>query len=142
MRIRLMLLGIKGRPAASGRRVTAIAAAMDAERQAELLRFLIDRPVAMAAERLLGARRDIDLDIAAGFRTTLDFGNGGCGVVLSDQDRGFQPGIAVAPVRELPLVHGALDRRAKVEILLRENEEVEHLQDAELDIKGIEVLLP
>src|SRR3954465_9110391 len=113
MRIRLMLLGIKRRPAAAGRRVAAIAAAMDAERQAQRLGLLIDRPVAMAAERLVGARRDIDLHIAAGLRTTFDFGNGGRGVVLSDQNRGFQPGIAVAPVRELPLVDGALDRRAK-----------------------------
>src|SRR3954470_22014353 len=108
MRIRLMLLGIKRRPAAAGRRVPAIAAAMNAERQPELLRLFIDRPVAMAAERFVGARRDIDLHIAAGLRTTLDFGDGGCGVVLSDQNRGSQPGIAVAPVRELPLVDGAL----------------------------------
>src|SRR4051812_27894690 len=104
MRIRLMLLGIKRRPAAAGRCVSAIAAAMDAERQIQFLGLFIDRPVAMAAERLVGARRDIDLDIAAGLRTTVDFGNGGCGVVLSDQDRGFQPWIAVAPLRELPLV--------------------------------------
>src|SRR4051812_32346492 len=108
---------------------------MNAERQPELLRLFIDRPVAMPTERLVGARRDIDLHIAAGLRTTLDFGDGGCGVVLSDQNRGFQPGIAVAPVRELPVIDGALDRRAKVEILLRENEQIEHLQDAELDIK-------
>src|SRR3954453_17623179 len=114
---------------------------MNAERQPELLRLFIDRPVTMAAERLVGARRDIDLHIAAGLRTTLDFGDGGCGVVLPDQDRGLQPRIAVAPVRELPFVDGALDRRAKIEILLRENEQVEHLQNAELDIKRIEMLL-
>src|SRR3954470_19206942 len=112
MRIRLVLLGVKRRPAAAGRCVAAIAAAMDAERQIQFLGLFIDWPVAMAAERLVGAgggiylpmaaerlvgaRRDIDLHIAAGFRTTFDFGDGGCGVVLPDQDRGFQPRIAVA----------------------------------------------
>src|SRR5882724_10802390 len=98
MRIRLMLLGIERRPAAAGRCVAAIAAAMDAERKVQFLRLFIDRPVAMAAERLVGARRDIDLHIAAGLRTTLDFGDGSRGVVLPDQDRGFQARIAVAPL--------------------------------------------
>src|SRR3954465_10727725 len=118
MRIRLMLLGIKRRPAAAGRRVAAIAAAMDAERQAQRLGLFIDRPVAMAAERLVGARRDIDLHITAGLRATLEFGDGGGGVVLPDQDRGLQPRIAVAPVRELPVIDGTLDRRPKIEVLL------------------------
>src|SRR3954470_3388060 len=104
MRIRLVLLGVKRRPAASGRCVAAIAAAMDAERQVQFLRLFIDRPVAMATERLVGARRDIDLQIAPGLGTTLDLGDGGRGVVLPDQDRSLQPRIAVAPGCELPLV--------------------------------------
>src|ERR1700726_3305217 len=53
MRVRLMLLAIIGRPAAAGRRVAAIAADMNAERQAERLGALVDRPVAAAPERLV-----------------------------------------------------------------------------------------
>src|SRR6185312_881254 len=80
VRVRLMLLDIIGGPAAAGRRVAAIAADMDAERQAELLGTFIDRPVAAAAERLVGARRDIDLDIFARFRAALDLGDRKLGV--------------------------------------------------------------
>src|SRR5450432_3905248 len=115
MRVRLMLLGVEGRPAAAGGCMPAIAADMNTERQTQLLRLGIDRPVAMTAERLIGARRDIDLHVAAGFRAAIDFGDGGGGIVLPDQDRGFQPRIAIAPVRELPVVDRTLDRGAKVE---------------------------
>ena len=45
------------------------------------------------------------------------------------------------PERQLPVVDGALDRGAEFEILLREDEEIEHLQDPELDIERIEMLL-
>ena len=141
MRIRLVLLGVIGRPAAARRRVAAIAADMDAERQAELFAAGVDRPVAVTAERLVGARRNIDLDILPDPGATLDLGDRGLGVVLPDQDRGFQPRLAATPVRELPLVDGARDRGAEIEVLLREDEEVEHLQDAELDVERIEVLL-
>ena len=41
----------------------------------------------------------------------------------------------------MPVVDGALDRGAEFEILLREDEEVEHLQDSVFDIERIEVLL-
>ena len=136
-----MLLGIIGRPAAAGRRVPAIAADVNAERQAEFLRACIDRPIAAAAERLVGARADVDLDVAADFRAALDLGDRELGVVLADEDRGLQPRIAVGPERELPVVDGALDRGAEFEILLREDEEVEHLQNAELDVERIEMLL-
>src|SRR6266478_6536391 len=141
MRIRLMLLGVVGRPAAAGRRVAAIAADMDAERQVELLRARVDRPVTAAPQRLVGPRTDIDLHILADFRATRDLGNGRLGVVLPDQNRGLQPGLPAGPVRELPFVDGALDRGAEFEVLLREDEHVEHLQDAELDVERIEVLL-
>src|SRR6185312_6928793 len=69
--VRLVLLAVIGRPAAAGRRMPAIAADMDAERQAQFLRLLVDRPVAATAERLVGAWRDVDLDVFAGLRTTL-----------------------------------------------------------------------
>ena len=45
------------------------------------------------------------------------------------------------PEGQLPVVDGALDRRAEFQVLLREDEEVEHLQNAELDIERIEMLL-
>src|SRR6185437_9929406 len=59
MGVALVLLAIIGRPAAAGRRVSAIAADVDAERQAEFLGARIDRPIAAATERLVGARRDV-----------------------------------------------------------------------------------
>src|SRR5882724_7085077 len=93
MRIRLVLLGVVGRPAAAGGRVAAIAADMDAERQVELLRARVDRPVTAAPQRLVGPRADIDLHILADFRATRDLGNGRLGVVLPDQNRGLQPGL-------------------------------------------------
>ena len=75
MRVGLMLLDIIRRPAAAGRRVTAIAADMNAERQAEFLRAFVDRPIAAAAERLVGARADIDLHVASDFCAALDLGD-------------------------------------------------------------------
>src|SRR6266702_49002 len=136
----LMLLDIIGRPAAAGRRVTSIAADMDPERQIELLRALVDRPVAAAAERLVGARRDVDLDVFADLGTALDLVDRKIGAVLPDQDRGLQARIAVRPERQLPVVDGALDRGAEFEILLREDEEIEYLQDPELDVERSEML--
>src|SRR5215472_5972044 len=99
-----MLLAIIGRPAAAGRRVPAIAADMDAERQAKLLGPRIDRPVAAAAERLVGTRRDVDLDVLADPGAPVDLGDRGFGIVLADQDRGLQAGIAMRPVCQLPFV--------------------------------------
>src|SRR6516164_1197319 len=116
-----MLLAVIGRPAAAGRCVPAIAADMDAERQAQFLCTLVNRPVATAAKRLVGARRDVDLNVFAGLGTAVDLGKRGDRIVLADQDRGFEARIAVRPEGELPLVHGALDRGAEFEILLRED---------------------
>src|SRR5262245_10189042 len=141
MRIALMLLAIIGRPAAAGRSMPAIAADMDAERHPELLRAGIDRPVAAAAERLVGARRDIDLDVFACLGAAIDLGDRKLRIILPAQDRGLQAGIAMRPERQLPVIDGALDRGAEFEILLREDEEVEHLQNAELDVERIEMLL-
>src|SRR6476469_2123606 len=95
VRVALVFLDIIGRPAATGRRVPAIAADVDAERQAELLRAFIDRPVAPTPERLVGARADIDLHIAADLRATLDLGDRKLRVVLAGEDRGLQPRLAV-----------------------------------------------
>src|SRR5947209_3879663 len=142
MRIRLMLLGVVRRPAAAGWCVTAITADMNAERQSELLGTSVNRPIAMAPERLVGARGHIDLNVLADFGAALDLGDRRLGVVLADQYRGFQPRLAAGPVGELPLVDGPLDRGAEIEILLRKDKKIEHLQDAELDIERIEMLLP
>src|SRR5437016_5211133 len=119
-----MLLAIIGRPAAAGRRMPAIAADVDAERQAQFLRAGIDRPVAAAAERLVGARRDVDLDVLARLGAAIDLGDGKRRVVLPAQDRGLETRVAVRPERQLPVVDGALDGGAEFEILLREDEEI------------------
>jgi hypothetical protein len=87
------------------------------------------------------ARRDIDLHILADLGATLDFGDRSLRVVLPDQDRRLQPRLTAGPMRQLPIVDGALDRGAEIEVLLRENKEIEHLQDTELDIERIEMLL-
>src|SRR5262245_25569627 len=119
----------------------AIAADMDADWQAQFLRAGIDRPVAAAAERLVGARRDVDLDVFAGLGAAIDLGDRKLRVVLPGEDRGLQARVAVRPERQLPVIDGALDRSAEFEVLLREDEEVEHLQDAVLDVERIEMLL-
>src|SRR3954468_14142957 len=141
VRVGLVLLDIIGRPAATGRRMPAIAADMDAERQAQRLGTFVDWPIAAAAERLVGARRDVDLDVLADFRAAFDLGNGEINAVLADQDRSFQTRVAMRPERQLPVVDGALDRGAEFEVLLREDEEIEHLQNPELDVERIEMLL-
>src|SRR6478736_6669816 len=110
MRIRLVLFGIVGRPAAAGRRVAAMAADVNTEREAKLLRTRIDRPIAMAAERLIGPRRHVDLHILADPGAALHLGDGRLGIVLTDEDRRFQPRLPAGPVRKLPFIDGALDR--------------------------------
>ena len=83
MRIRLVLLGVVGRPAAAGRRVTAITADVNADGQPKLLGAGVNRPVAMAPERLVGAWRNIDLHVLAEFGAALDLGDRRLGVVLA-----------------------------------------------------------
>ena len=61
MRIALVLLDIERGPAATGRSVSAIAADVNAKRQPEFLGAFVDRPVAAAAERFVGARADVCL---------------------------------------------------------------------------------
>src|SRR3954466_3112898 len=72
MRVGLVLLDIIGRPAATGRRMPAIAADMDAERQVQRLGTFVDGPIAAATERLVGTRRDVDLNVFADLRTAFD----------------------------------------------------------------------
>src|SRR3954453_2945577 len=67
VRVGLVLLDIIGRPAPPGGPSPAIAADMDAERQAQRLRTFVDGPIAAAAERLVGAWRDVDLGGPAHF---------------------------------------------------------------------------
>src|SRR3954451_5933735 len=141
VRVGLVLLDVIGWPAATGRRVPAIAADMDAERQGQFLGTLVDRPVAAAAQRLVGARRDVDLDVFADFRAAFDLGDGEINTVLPDQDRSLQARVAMRPERQLPIVDGTLDCGAEFEVLLREDEEIEHLQNPELDVERIEMLL-
>lgn len=112
MRIRLVFLGIIGRPAAAGRRVTAIAADVNAERQPQFFGQGVDRPITVAAERLVGARRHVDLHIFSDFGAAPDLGDRRLGVVLPNQNGRLQPGLAAGPMRELPFVDGALDRGA------------------------------
>src|SRR5258707_15069660 len=89
-----------------------------------------DRPVAVAPTGLMRPGTDIDLHIWSGLGTALDRGDGGLGVTPPRQDRGLQPRVAVGPVGELPFVDGALDRGTEIQILLRENKEIENLQNA------------
>src|SRR5579872_2185623 len=121
MRIRLVLFRIVRRPAAGSRRVTAIAAGVNTERQAELLGARIDRPVAAAADRLIGPRRDVDLHVLADPGAAFDLGDGEISAVLTDKDRGLQTPFAARPKRQLPIIDGALDRGAEFEVLLRED---------------------
>src|ERR1700753_2978171 len=118
MRVRLMLFSIIGRPAAAGRRMTAIATDMNAERQGQFFGQGIERPIAAAAERLVGARRNIDLHILADLGAALDFSDRRLRVVLPDQDRGLPPALPAGPGRQFALADGPRDRSAGLKILL------------------------
>src|SRR5437870_3895367 len=77
-------LVVVGRPAAAARRVTAITADVNADGQPKLLGAGVNRPVAMAPERLVGAWRNIDLHVLAEFGAALDLGDRRLGIVLAD----------------------------------------------------------
>src|SRR5262245_5076320 len=125
--VRMVLFVVVGGPAACGWRVATIAADVDAERQVGCLRRGVDRPIATAPQRLIGARGNVDLDVPAGSRAALNFRHRRLGVVLADHDRGLEAGLWLAPAFNLPVVDGALQGNAKFQVLLREDQQVEHL---------------
>src|SRR5262249_51015958 len=100
----------------------------------------VERPIATPSQRLIGGRRDIALDIVAGCGAALDLGHGSLGIVLADRDRGLEAWLGFAPAFDLPLVDSALQCAGELLVLLREDEQVEHLQNSELDVDGVEVL--
>ena len=121
--------------------MAAVAADMDAERQAGRLRRRVDRPIAPPPQRLVRARANVDLHILAGSRAALDLGHRRLGIVLADDDRRLEPGLGFAPTLDLPIVDGALKGDAELRGSAARRQEVEYLQDAELDINWVEVLL-
>ena len=119
----------------------AIAAGMDADRQACCFRGGVDRPVFAPPERFVRTRRNVDLDVPSKRRAAFDFRNRRHRIVLAHQDRRLQAGIGPCEELVLPFVDGVLQRRAELQVHLREDAEVEHLQNSELDVERIEMLL-
>src|SRR5258708_12369625 len=99
---------------------------MNAERQAEFLRAGVDRPITVTAERLVGARTDIDLHIASDLGAALDLGDRSFSVVLADQDRGLQPRFSGEPERQLPLVDAPPDRASKIAVFLPQDKTIHY----------------
>ena len=98
------LLDVEARPARRGERIAAEAEGVDADRQADLLRRLVDRPVAALAERLDVAREQQHLNEILVAGALADFGGGGNTVLIGDDDRALQARILAGPFLDLPVV--------------------------------------
>src|SRR5438552_10150150 len=103
-------LDIEARPAGRGERIAAEAEGMNADRQADLLRRLVDRPVAALAEWLDGTAEQQHLHEVRIARALADFGGGGRAVLIGDDDRALQTGILGGPFLDLPVVDRRADR--------------------------------
>ena len=137
-----MLLHVVGRPAGAGGGMSAVdVGVVLPERQARRLDRLVDRPVALAAERFVGARRDQHLRERAVGGAQLDLLDGGGRVLLRHHEPGAQPRLLADEIFELPLVDGMRERRAIVEIALLEAGAVAGDEHADFDAVGVEVLL-
>ncbi len=108
------LLDVEARPAGRGERIAAEAEGMDADRQADLLRRLVDRPVAALAERLDVAREQQHLDEIRIAGALADFGGGGNAVFIGDDDRALQARILGCPFLDLPVVDRGADRAGQI----------------------------
>ena len=89
----MVVLQIITRPAAAGRRISAADAVdMHTDRQVRILRCSEERPVALAAQRLVGLRRQQDLHEApiGGRRAISSIAKSGssCGTVTLARSRG------------------------------------------------------
>ena len=113
---------------------------MDADRQADLCRRLIDRPVAALAERLDIAAEQQHLHEIRIAGALADLGGGGRAVLVGDDDRTLQAGILAGPFLDLPVVDRGADRSGQIVVAqaLPAGERIEH---AERDVVGIEQLL-
>ena len=133
-------LDVEARPAGRGERIAAEAEGMDADRQADLLRRLVDRPIAALSERLdiAGEQQHLDEIFIAG--ALADFGGGGNAVFIGDDDRALQARILGCPFLDLPIIDRGADCAGQILVAqaLPAGERIEH---AEGYVVGIEQLL-
>ena len=80
----VVLLVIVGWPARCRRRVTAVAACVQPDRQSRRLRRLVDGPILAAAQRLACTRRHVDLRIVPCGCAMLDLFHSCSRIVLAD----------------------------------------------------------
>ena len=140
LRHRRVVLHVERGPAGRRERVAAAAAAeVDPDRQAVAHRRLEDRPVPPAAERLVGADEQQHLHEARVRGGPVDLLGGQFGVLVGHDDARPQPRLLLEPLRDLPLVDRAAERRRVAGVLLtaRRGQAVEH---AEMHVVGVEVL--
>src|SRR6516164_6428151 len=91
---------------------------MDADRQPRLDGGLVDRPIALAPERLTGAAQQQDLGKAAVAGATADFARGGLRVLIGDDDRRLEALVAPRKALELAFIAREGERRGKLGVLL------------------------
>src|SRR6185369_2002210 len=114
LRVADHLLDIEARPPRRGERIAAEAEGVDADRQADLLRRLVDRPIAALAERLDGTAEQQHLNEVRIAGALADFGGGGNTVFIGDDDRALQAGILAGPFLDLPVVDRGADRAGQI----------------------------
>src|SRR6202023_2364442 len=134
------LLDIKTRPARCGDWIAAKTERMHADRKPDLLRRLVDRPVAALAQRLDVAAEQQHLDKVLVAGALANFGGGGRTILVGDHDGAFQAAILTGPFVDLPVVDGGRQRRTQI-LVANALPGLERTQYAERDIVRVEMLL-
>lgn len=136
------LLDIVGGPAGIGDGPAAVAEDVNADGQAVSDGFLVDRPVAFAPQGLGGAAEQQDLAKILVAGPLADFRDGGIRILVGDDDRGLEPGIAPRPVVELPVIGGRCQGGRQMRIHFALSAGAEGIENAVIDAIGVEMLLP
>src|SRR5580698_1062883 len=100
----VVLFDEERRPAAAGRRIAVDARAMQPDRKPVLGGRLVDRPIALASQRLGAAWCEHDLDKRRVSGAAIDFGDGRVRILVWDHQRCPKTRLRLNPLRELPVV--------------------------------------
>ena len=134
-----VILQVIGRPAQIGRRMPVRTAGVNADRQIELLRHAIHRPVHPPSQRDFLHFPDQHLDEAGIGGAALDLLRREVRAVHRHHDRGAQAGVAIQPLLHHPIVDRPAKRRRQI---LAENRlgAVQHVADGVFRAKPVQGL--